>query len=91
MKTRLDIVTLLTFVMALGQSGSVQANDRDQGQIVDLSLIVAENYPCTWATGFPRFYMNRYILLVFCHDCIGGVGMIFKLRLLVHLLWGTTS
>ena len=61
MKTRLDIVTLLTFVMALGQSGSVQANDRDQGQIVDLSLIVAENYPCTWATGFPRFYMNRYI------------------------------
>ena len=61
MKKRLPILTLLALAMALGQGGTARAADFGQGRFVDLSLIVAENYPCTWATGFPRFYMNRYI------------------------------
>jgi len=61
MKKRLPILTLLALAMALGQGGTARAADSGQGRFVDLSLIVAENYPCTWATGFPRFYMNRYI------------------------------
>ncbi len=61
MKKRLPILTLLALAMALGQGGKARAADSGQGRFVDLSLIVAENYPCTWATGFPRFYMNRYI------------------------------
>ena len=61
MKNRLPILTLLALATALGQGGTTRAADPGQGRFVDLTLIVAENYPCTWATGFPRFYMNRYI------------------------------
>ena len=58
MKKQTVASCLIAFALA---TGSAQAKDPKPGRFVDLSLTVAENYPCTWATGFPRFYMNRYI------------------------------
>src|SRR5437879_3019192 len=29
-------------------------------QFVDLSLLVGENYPCTWPAGFPLFQIRHY-------------------------------
>ena len=56
-----NILSLL-FVLVVSISSRETTIDNDQkSRFVDLSLIVAENYPCTWATGFPRFYINHYI------------------------------
>ncbi len=33
----------------------------DGVQLVDLSLLVASEYPCTWPNRFPPFHMNHYL------------------------------
>src|SRR5262249_46391920 len=32
-----------------------------QGEWLDLSLLVAQGYPCTWADKFPPFQINHYL------------------------------
>ncbi len=54
------LLLLFVLVASILSRQTVIANDQ-KNRFVDLSLIVAENYPCTWATGFPRFYINHYI------------------------------
>jgi kynurenine formamidase len=34
---------------------------RDEPEILDLSLLVAPNLPCTWPAGFPFFQINHYL------------------------------
>jgi kynurenine formamidase len=43
--------------MALALTAAVGA---DEPQFVDLSLLVAEDYPCTWPAGFPLFQIRHY-------------------------------
>jgi kynurenine formamidase len=44
---------------------AAQNQDKPQGKdgarIVDLSLLVAAEYPCTWPAGFPLFQINHYL------------------------------
>jgi hypothetical protein len=30
-------------------------------QVVDLSLLVSQDHPCTWPVGFPPFLINHYL------------------------------
>jgi len=57
-------VTFLAVLLAFVATTFVQAKDppkkRSGARFVDLSLLVAPNYPCTWAGGWPFFQMNRY-------------------------------
>ena len=53
MKTKAFLLTLLLALPA--------AAAEKPGKFVDLSLMVAREYPCTWPTGFPRFYMTPYL------------------------------
>ena len=49
---------LITLFVVTSSAPAQQQND---GDFVDLSLLVAPEYPCTWPTGFPRFQIRRYI------------------------------
>ena len=49
-----DTVTALEFV--LHQAGATPL--LPAAKFVDLSLLVAPGYPCTWPTGFPRFHIT---------------------------------
>ena len=33
----------------------------DQPKIIDLSLLVSQDHPCTWPSGFPPFLINHYL------------------------------
>src|SRR4249919_1463085 len=35
--------------------------DKNGARVVDLSLLVAAEYPCTWPAGFPLFQINHYL------------------------------
>ena len=49
-------------VMLVGGSPiQAQQPQADAADFVDLSLLVAPEYPCTWPTGFPRFRIRHYI------------------------------
>ena len=45
---------LLTFILCVGLG---QAHE--PSRFVDLSLMIAPEYPCTWADGFPRFRIEH--------------------------------
>ncbi|HIN71384.1 MAG TPA: cyclase family protein [Dehalococcoidia bacterium] len=40
---------------------SSKAQQASHENFVDLSLLVAAEYPCTWPTGFPRFQIRHYL------------------------------
>ena len=48
--------TLLSALLALLACSSLRAQS---GEFIDLSLMVSEEYPCTWPTGFPRFQLQH--------------------------------
>jgi kynurenine formamidase len=50
---RFTIAAVLSFV------GCVDRLDAQETKFVDLSLLVAPNYPCTWPTGFPVFQISH--------------------------------
>ena len=60
-RTRLSVVVapVLLCIIALPLS---RARAADKPRFVDLSLIIASEYPCTWpSTGFPVFQQNHYL------------------------------
>ncbi len=49
-------------LLTLGRAaGGAPPAARDEVQFVDLSLLVAPEYPCTWPQLFPPFHMNHYL------------------------------
>ena len=55
------IMILLSLVVFLGGDRPAPSQDqkKEQPRFVDLSLLVAPEYPCTWPT-FPKFQINHY-------------------------------
>src|ERR1700680_346873 len=55
--------TLIMMCVALALGGDLLAPSRgqqkEQPRLLDLSLLVAPEYPCTWPT-FPKFQINHY-------------------------------
>src|SRR5262249_12893861 len=47
----------LLLVLAVSQA----ATGETEVKFLDLSLLVAEDYPCTWPAGFPPFQINHYL------------------------------
>ena len=47
---------LITSMLLLSLSARLSA---DEARFIDLSLLVAAEYPCTWADSFPRFRIER--------------------------------
>ena len=50
---------LLGLATACGLAAAARAQEGAAPRFVDLSLLVAPEYPCTWPT-FPRFQINHY-------------------------------
>ncbi|HEV7223426.1 MAG TPA: cyclase family protein, partial [Pirellulales bacterium] len=38
-----------------------RARAAEDAEVVDLSLLIAPEYPCNWAGGWPQFQINRYL------------------------------
>src|SRR5947207_294754 len=62
---RAGLAALLVAIGALVPSSSAPTSGRaaeqeDAARVVDLSLLVAPDYPCTWPT-FPAFQINPYV------------------------------
>jgi len=57
------LLWLCPFLVLAAQAPDKQAKQakQDGARIVDLSLLVAAEYPCTWPAGFPLFQINPYI------------------------------
>ena len=60
------LLWLCPFLILAAQAPDKQAKQakpakQDGARVVDLSLLVAAEYPCTWPAGFPLFQINRYI------------------------------
>jgi hypothetical protein len=55
-------LALAGLLSALGWSGAVRggAETKSQPRFVDLSLLVASDFPCTWPANFPPFQINHY-------------------------------
>jgi kynurenine formamidase len=53
---------VLAALLALPWSGPARAGSekRSEPRFVDLSLLVAEDLPCTWPDAFPLFQINHY-------------------------------
>ena len=54
-----DTVAALEFVLQAAAVAPAAA--APAAKFVDLSLLVAPGYPCTWPTGFPRFHITPYL------------------------------
>ena len=54
-------ITICTLSMLLAFNPWVLSQERPASGFVDLSLIVAREYPCTWSDGFPTFRMDPYL------------------------------
>lgn len=51
---------ILCWIVLSRPLGPAWASERDQpARFIDLSLLVAAEYPCTWAEGFPRFRLEQ--------------------------------
>src|SRR5438105_136108 len=59
---RLVPVLLLSPLLGLAGSGlPAPGQSGGSAEVVDLSLVVAADLPCTWAAGHPPFQINPYI------------------------------
>src|SRR5262245_61480193 len=56
---RVSIAAVLTVCRLLSPASPAPAADSPNAEFVDLSLLVAPEYPCTWPT-WPRFVMKHY-------------------------------
>ena len=54
-------VFVASLLLAMVGPGDCPSQDSDPHDFVDLSLLVAPEYPCTWPTGFPPFQIRQYI------------------------------
>ena len=52
------LLWLCPFLVLAAQHQDKQ--EKSGARIVDLSLLVASEYPCTWPAGFPLFQINHY-------------------------------
>jgi len=52
---------LVPLLLGTFLQGVCQGQESDPNDFVDLSLLVAPEYPCTWPTGFPPFQIRQYI------------------------------
>lgn len=48
-------------VLLLAATPHLTKADEPKPRFLDLSLLVAEDYPCTWPSGFPPFQINHYL------------------------------
>lgn len=48
-------------VLLLAATPLLTKADEPKPKFLDLSLLVAEDYPCTWPSGFPPFQINHYL------------------------------
>jgi kynurenine formamidase len=46
------------FILAFTLASNPEAASRSEPRVIDLSLLIAPEYPCTWPS-FPRFQINR--------------------------------
>ncbi|MBI2824498.1 MAG: cyclase family protein [Planctomycetia bacterium] len=63
-KSGLAVVLTLALAIARQPAGiaAAEGGSDKEPQFVDLSLLVAPEFPCTWpAAGFPPFHMNPYL------------------------------
>src|SRR5713101_867093 len=49
----------LALVLGADRQSPSRGQAKEQTRFVDLSLLVAPEYPCTWPT-FPKFQINHY-------------------------------
>src|SRR6516162_7338693 len=62
---KMPLALFLSSLVLLGGVGPMSSGPKSEGppgappKLVDLSLLVAPEYPCTWPT-FPRFQINHY-------------------------------
>jgi kynurenine formamidase len=54
-------VFLAPLLVATVLAGVCNAQRSTPDDFVDLSLLVAPEYPCTWPSGFPRFQIRHYV------------------------------
>ena len=69
--TRICLLCLFSFLVLFapeflghrpcGAAIRVSMKADDEPQFVDLSLLVAQDMPCTWPSGFPQFQINPYL------------------------------
>src|SRR5205809_9415 len=55
------LIAILVLLIAVTQPplSSSAAQEEEAAKFIDLSLLVAPDYPCTWPT-FPQFQINPY-------------------------------
>ncbi len=58
---RYGSVFLTAVIALLGPPNVRNVSADDDVEFIDLSLIVAPEYPCTWSDGFPRFRIEQYL------------------------------
>src|SRR6059058_2742812 len=51
------LLACLLFAFASAQAGAEESKPK----FLDLSLLVADDHPCTWPAGFPPFQINHYL------------------------------
>ena len=54
----MTLMNRLLAVMLLGLA--IQTSPATADKPIDLSLLVAEDHPCTWPSGFPMFQLKHY-------------------------------
>ena len=59
---RLFAVAVLIFLASLSiPSGAINAQTPSETEVIDLSLLIAPEYPCNWAGGWPPFQIYHYL------------------------------
>lgn len=56
---RMGIGTFAVLVVAGALADTKVGGADSEPKVVDLSVLVSEEYPCTWAAGFPPFLIHR--------------------------------
>ena len=59
-QTSRRVTIALSVVLSVTASGNVSAADPSDSGIIDLSLMVSAELPCTWTGGWPYFQLNPY-------------------------------
>lgn len=60
-RTSLMAILLMPLLAFLSIPGVTHGQEPAGSGFVDLSLLVAREYPCTWSDGFPTFRMDSYL------------------------------
>ena len=55
------LIALTAFAWLGADAENLQAQKGDKTEVLDLSLLVAPDYPCNWAGGWPPFQINPYL------------------------------